>query len=239
MSNTLRIAHCSDIHLDSDDSAGDVTQRAFAAALAQMQTHAPDLLLIAGDLFDTNEASAETIHWAMETLGGQPFPVVMIPCNHDCMEEGAIYRRHDFNDIANVDLLTSADGELVRVPELGVVVWGKGMLRHSADYWPLGGHPARPTDCQWYLGLGHGMFVPRGEQSHRASPIHMHEIEASPFDYLALGHHHAAMELVSDGTIAAYSGSPTDTLGRGATYVVVDLAVGQEPSLKIHAVDGL
>jgi DNA repair exonuclease SbcCD nuclease subunit len=62
----------------------------------------------------------------------------------------------------------------------------------------------------------------------------MHEIEANPCDYLALGHHHAAMELVSERATAAYSGSPTDTLGRGATYVIADLADGQAPSVNIH-----
>jgi exonuclease SbcD len=236
MTDTLRIAHCSDVHLDGDGMASDFTRRAFASALAAMYAHAPDLLMIAGDLFDTNDASAETIAWAMAALGGLPFPVVMIPGNHDCMEEGAIFRRHDFNEIANVDLLTAADGELVRVDVLGIAVWGKGMVRHGVEYQPLGGCPPRPSDCQWYLGLGHGLFVPPGEQTHRASPIHLHEIEASPFDYLALGHHHAAMELVSDGVSAAYSGSPTDTIGRGATYVIADLAAGRAPCVNVHNV---
>lgn len=234
MTDTLRIAHCSDIHLDGDGVARDATRRAFAAALAEMQSHAPDLLLIAGDLFDTNDASVETIHWAMAALGGQPCPVVMIPGNHDCMEEGAIFHRHNFNGIANVDLLASADGELVRVEALDVAVWGRGMVRHAPVYQPLAGCPPRPAGCRWYLGLGHGLFVPPGEQTHRASPIHMHEIEASPCDYLALGHHHAAMELVSERATAAYSGSPTDTLGRGATYVIVDLADGQAPCVNVH-----
>jgi DNA repair exonuclease SbcCD nuclease subunit len=170
----------------------------------------------------------------MEILAGQPFPVVMIPGNHDCMQGDAIFRRHDFNAIPNVDLLASADGELVRVEALDMAVWGKGMVNHVQDYQPLGGCPPRPADCRWYLGLGHGMFVPHGEQTHRASPIHMHEIEANACDYLALGHHHAAMELVNERATAAYSGSPTDTLGRGATYVIADLADGQAPSVNIH-----
>lgn len=239
MTATLRIAHCSDIHLDGDGSTGEYYRHAFAAALAEMWTHTPDLLMIAGDLFDTNDASVETISWAMEVLGGQPFPVVIIPGNHDCMEEDAIFQRHDFNVIPNVDLLASADGELVRVEALDIAVWGKGMVTHARDYQPLGGCPPRPEGCVWYLGLGHGMFVPHGEQTHRASPIHMHEIEANPCDYLALGHHHAAMELVNGRATAAYSGSPTDMLGRGATYVIADLADGKAPSVNIHTLGGV
>jgi DNA repair exonuclease SbcCD nuclease subunit len=64
----------------------------------------------------------------------------------------------------------------------------------------------------------------------------MREIEESPCDYLALGHHHAAMELVNDRAIAAYSGSPTDDVGRGATYVVVDLVAGGAPALTVHTI---
>ena len=199
-----------------------------------MRGHHPDLMLLAGDLFDSNRASPETIAWAMDVLARQPFPIVMIPGNHDCMEPGAIYARHDFDAIPNVRMLADPRGRIVRLPELGVVAWGKGMVEHAPHYRPLEGCPARPTGCRWYLGLAHGLFVPRGGQTDRSSPIHMREIETSPCDYLALGHHHAAMELVTERSIAAYSGSPTDKIGRGATYAMVDLSVNDAPVLTIH-----
>lgn len=243
MPDRLRIAHCSDIHLDGDGhrqsdgaDARAALRGAFDTALAAMRAHGPDLMLLAGDLFDANDATAETIEWAMETLGRQPFPVVMIPGNHDCMTEDAIYRRYDFNRIPNVTMLAAPEGALARIEALGVAVWGKGMVEHSRAFKPLAGCPDRPGDCRWFLGLGHGIFVPHGEDSYRSSPIHMGEIEASPCDYLALGHHHAAMELVTDRAMAAYSGSPTDEVGRGATYVVVDLVAGGLPALDVHTV---
>jgi len=233
-----RIAHCSDIHLDgNDDHGGAACRDAFMRGLKAMRGHRPDILMIAGDLFDSNTATADTIQWAMETLGQQPFPVVMIPGNHDCMEADAIYRRYDFKRIANVDMLASEAGGVVRYDGLGLAVWGKGMVDHSPDYSPLAGCWDRPADCRWYLGMGHGMFVPHGAYSDRSSPIHMREIEDNPCDYLALGHHHAAMELVSDKAAAAYCGSPTDTIGRGATYVIVDLPMDAAPAVTVHAID--
>jgi DNA repair exonuclease SbcCD nuclease subunit len=241
MTETLRIAHCSDIHLDPEsrgDNARNGRQRAaFATALQAMAAHRPDLLLLAGDLFDSNAASAETIRWAMEALGALPFPVIMIPGNHDCMEEGAIYRWHDFNRIPNVRLLAAEQGEIARLPDLGVAAWGRGMVEHTPDYQPLAGRPGRPNGCRWYLGLAHGLFVPHGGDTHRSSPIHIAEIESADCDYLALGHHHAAMELVSDKATAAYSGSPTDSIGRGATYVIAELAVTRPPAVAVHLVD--
>jgi len=243
MPDRLRIAHCSDIHLDGDGHCLNVgadarasLRGAFDGALAAMRAHRPDMLLLAGDLFDANVATAETIEWAMETLGRQPFPVAMIPGNHDCMTEDAIYRRYDFNRIPNVTMLAAPAGEVARIEALDIAVWGKGMIEHSRAFQPLADCPDRPDDCQWFLGLGHGIFVPHGEDTHRSSPIHMREIEESPCDYLALGHHHAAMELVNDRAIAAYSGSPTDDVGRGATYVVVDLVVGGPPALTVHTI---
>jgi sirohydrochlorin ferrochelatase len=65
----------------------------------------------------------------------------------------------------------------------------------------------------------------------------MQEIEDSPCDYLALGHHHAAMELVTPRVAAAYSGSPTDSIGRGATYVVVELGAARPAALRVHMIE--
>jgi len=240
MTDTLRIAHCSDVHLDPESpgtGARNTRQReAFAVALQAMAAHRPDLLLLAGDLFESNGAGVDTIHWAMETLGRLPFPVIMIPGNHDCMDERAIYRRHDFNRVPNVRLLAAEQGEIARLPDLGVAAWGKGMVEHAPEYRPLAGCPGRPENCRWFLGLAHGLLVPHGGDTHRSSPIHMADIESSACDYLALGHHHAAMELVSDKATAAYSGSPTDSVGRGPTYVIADLSVAQPPSVAVHVV---
>ena len=238
----LRIAHCSDIHLDGGSSSdrgqspdpNDRYRAGFARALREMSDHRPDLIAIAGDLFDSNRAPTGTVEWAMHTLGQLPCPVVMIPGNHDCLEAGGIYRRYDFNAIDNVTLLLAQDGELASFPGLGVAAWGRGMSDHHPDYRPLAGCPERPAGAQWYLGLGHGIFVPRGEDTHRSSPVRMEDIDASPCDYLALGHHHAALDVGGEATAAAYCGSPTDDFGRGETYVVVDLESGREAAVKIH-----
>lgn len=225
-------------HADGGD-ARTALRAAFAEALAAMRRHDPDiLLLVAGDLFDANDATAETIEWSMAELGRQPFPVAMIPGNHDCMTGDAIYRRYDFNGIGNVSMLSDPDGGVMEIEGLDLAVWGKGMIDHAPDYFPLAGCPGRPGGRRWYLGLGHGIFVPHGESTSRSSPIAMQDIEDSPCDYLALGHHHAAMELVTDKATAAYSGSPTDTIGRGPTYVIADLATGAAPRVRVHTVAG-
>ena len=235
MADRLRVAHCSDIHLSGGPE--DPARAAFARALAAMRRRGPDLLLLAGDLFDANSVPEDAAEWAMDVLARLPFPVAMIPGNHDCMAQDGIFRRFDFGAIPNVSMLADEPGSFVEPPGLGASVWGRGMASHSPGFLPLAGVPARSPSSRWHLGMGHGFFVPRGEEAGRSSPIRMEEIEASGLDYLALGHHHAAMELVGPGFCAAYSGSPTDDLGRGATYAMVDLCSGLPPSLAIHLVD--
>jgi DNA repair exonuclease SbcCD nuclease subunit len=230
----LRIAHCSDIHLSG--GAADPCRAGFARALAAIRARSPDLMLLAGDLFDTNTVPDETVLWAMDALAALPFPVAMIPGNHDCMVAGGVYRRFDFGAIANVVFLGDEPGSVVALPALDAVVWGRGMVDHAPTFRPLAGIPARPPGARWSLGLGHGIFVPRGEQTYRSSPIRMEEIEASGFDYLALGHHHAAMDLATPKICAAYSGSPTDTLGCGPSYAMVELAGPGAAVLRIEVV---
>lgn len=237
----LRIAHCSDIHLDASAHTGATTDNdhyraGFVRVLERMLAHQPDLVLIAGDLFDSNRATHDTIEWAMSRLGEIPRPVVMIPGNHDCLEENAIYRRYRFGDIENVTALLDEDGELVTLPALEVAVWGRGMVDHHPGYVPLAGCPDRPAQVRWYLGLGHGIFVPCGESTHRSSPVRMEDIDASPCDYIALGHHHAALEVSSETTAAAYCGSPTDRFGQGETYIIAELETGSPARVKIHEV---
>jgi DNA repair exonuclease SbcCD nuclease subunit len=243
MIRKLRIAHCSDIHLDGDahdhSSAGGGDSQirgAFSRALKEMRAHNPDMMLLAGDLFDSNSAATDTITWAMSILEEQPFPIVMIPGNHDCMTEDAIYRRHDFNQISNVTNLTAELGEVAYIDSLSTAVWGRGMIDHSPDYNPLEGCPERPENCKWYFGMGHGIHVPHGGDTSRSSPIHMSQLEESPCDYLALGHHHAALELINDKATAAYSGSPTDDVGLGATYIIIDVASGAPTTVAVNAV---
>ena len=238
----LRVAHCSDIHLDASihegaDGNDDYYRAAFESVIGAMLSHSPDMVLVAGDLFDANTASDFTISWAMETLASVAVPVALIPGNHDCMEHDAIYRRYNFGGIANVTALLAEQGELVRFEDLGVCVWGRGMADHHPGYAPLAGCPEKPPDIDWFIGLGHGIFVPRGGETHRSSPVRMEEIDASPCDYIALGHHHAALDVSSENTAAAYCGSPTDPVGGSETYVIVDFEPGAATQPKFHNVD--
>ena len=143
---TLRIAHASDVHLDTDYfggeanlSARDFYRGVFRALLDHVISHEPQLFLLPGDLFDSNRASEGTVEWCMQALAELPFPVVMIPGNHDCLAPGGIFQQYDFSKVPNVEMLLAPEGELRELPGLGAVVWGKGMVEHEPEYSPLQG----------------------------------------------------------------------------------------------------
>ena len=56
----------------------------------------------------------------------------------------------------------------------------------------------------------------------------------SACDYIALGHHHAALDVSGETTAAAYCGSPTDPFGIGETYAIVDLTTDEGTRVEIH-----
>ena len=241
MRRPLKIAHGSDIHLDSDFYEGgenfalrDYHRGVFRTLLDRMVVQAPHLMLLPGDLFDSNRASQDTILWAMEQLAGLPFPVVLIPGNHDALEPGAIFLRHDFGRIGNVRMLTAAEGESVALPELEIAAWGKGMVEHTPEYSPLGGLP-EPAAERWNLALGHGIYVGKEGFSYRSSPVEARQIEASGYDYIALGHHHALLNVSAQGTAAYYSGSPVPiSKSSPGTFLTVTLADGQPAQVDTH-----
>ena len=149
--------NCSDIHLDSDRGEQAHYKDGLAAVLDAGLSAGAELTLLAGDLFDTNEATEETIAWAKALFAAHPHPIVMIPGNHDCLTPEGIFSRHDFDTVPNVEMLAHPDGEMRVLASLEVAVWGRGMTDHNPGYLPLAGAVDRPEGVQWYLGLGHGI----------------------------------------------------------------------------------
>jgi len=240
----LRLAHASDIHLDTDFHDGsphlvlrDKYRRIFASLLERIMEQDPDVLLIPGDLFDSNRPSSETVTWAMERLAALPLPVVMIPGNHDCLEDNGVYRRYDFSALPNVTLLAAPEGESSLLVSHAMALWGRGMVAHTPEFQPLQGLPA-PRPGLWNIALGHGIYVGASGMSYRSSPILSTQIAASGYDYIALGHHHALRDVSEAGTTAWYSGSPMPiSPGSSGTFLITDLRLDQPARVTVHSLE--
>jgi len=217
----LRVLHTADVHLDSD-GYGDAGQQAahaehgrrvFQRIIDRALTDQVDLVLIAGDLFDHNRVSDETVAFVRTELDRLRRPVVILPGNHDCLRTNAIYDRHDFTARArHVHVIHRLNGQTIDFPELDVVVWGRAMEEHEPEFRPLAHIPGR-DDRRWSLAMAHGFFYEERQRPDRSSPIFADEVRDSGWDYIALGHHHVRTD-VSQGRVAAcYAGAPVMAWG--------------------------
>ena len=220
MRRSLRVLHTADLHLDGD-LYGNVEQQAaqqqrerrvFQQVVERALADDVDLVLIAGDLFDHNRPSDETVAFVRAELARLRQPVVLLPGNHDCLEANGVHARHDFTaGASHVHVIRRLDGEVVEFPELDAIVWGRGMQEHVPSFQPLAHIPRRDTG-RWSLAMAHGFFYEEGERPERSSPILAEEIRDTGWDYVALGHHHRQTDVSRPGVAAWYAGAPGTVL---------------------------
>jgi DNA repair exonuclease SbcCD nuclease subunit len=231
------------VHLDCDGYGSAAEQaaqrdrgrRVLRRIVDQTLADEVDLLLIAGDLFDHNRVSEETVGFARAELGRLRQPVVILPGNHDSLYANAIYDRHDFSaGASHVQVIRRLEGETIEFPELDLVVWGRAMEEHEPQFQPLAHIPPR-DQRRWCLALGHGFFYAERQRRERSSPIFADEIRDTGWDYVALGHHHVQAD-VSQGAVAAYyAGAPAiDGDGRLAHGAVLRVDFSAEEGIKVQ-----
>ena len=227
----LRVLHTADVHLDSDGYGSPAQQAAhaergravFRGIVDRALTDRADLLLIAGDLFDHNRVSDETVAFVRAELDRLRQPVVILPGNHDALYTNAIYDRHDFGSGAShVHVIRRLNGETLDFPELDAVVWGRAMEEHTPQFQPLAFIPGR-DGRRWHLAMAHGFYYADRQRPDRSSPIFGDEVRDTGWDYVALGHQHVRTD-VSQGRVAAhYAGTPVGDSGDG-TVLRIDFS---------------
>jgi DNA repair exonuclease SbcCD nuclease subunit len=217
--------HTSDVHIAGDE----ISMQGLRSVVTKAVEAEVDILLIAGDLFDSSRVRDDAVALTVEELKRLDCPVVVIPGNHDCVDQRSIYHRIDLTAAGDhVYFAGNPEGEELLFEDLSLVVWARGIENHEPLHRPLAGYaPGDPT--YWRVVVTHGHYVPSGEQSDRSSPIMQEEIGQLECDYLALGHWHRFVD-VSEGDVTAfYSGSPWEgggADGPGVNLVTLDPGVG-------------
>jgi DNA repair exonuclease SbcCD nuclease subunit len=200
----LVVLHTSDLHLGGRWHRGDefTTLRAVLAAAHDV---AADVLILAGDIFDTHRAPEHVIETSARMLDDAGARVVILPGNHDPATPEAIYRRSSYADLPDVSILGVTAEDSIEFPALGLEIAGIPHRTYD-DMRPLA--PPRARTQRRRIVTAHGHWVRGPQDEHRAWLIHDHEIAASDADYVALGHWDVAQP-VGDGSVPAfYSGSP-------------------------------
>lgn len=215
----LRILHTSDLHL-GEETYGCDRLEALVEAATGINVH---LVIVAGDLFESNRVSDNAVSFILQQLYRFQVPVILLPGNHDCLVNDSIYRRESFSKpVDSIQVFKDLNGETFSFPELDAAVWGRPLGDYAGDLHPLAGIPPRSSE-RWQIAVVHGWFADISPSLKRFSfPITEEEVDNCGRDYVALGHC-PTFTCVSDARIKAYySGSATQT----GTFAVVDFLDG-------------
>lgn len=206
----MRILHAADLHLDSA-FAGLAEEK---AALLRQESrdilrrmvdwandHAVDVMLLSGDLFDSDRMYSQTARTLAQALARFRGRIFLSPGNHDFYAPGSGYDAVDWPE--NVHIFTSRRPQTVLLRSLNASVTGAAFT--TAEEWePFDGASFSGGDAPIRLGVLHGE-VTRGESKYRAIPPA--EIEKTNLTYLALGHVHRCAGVQRAGNTAyAYPG---------------------------------
>ncbi|HUP55609.1 MAG TPA: DNA repair exonuclease [Methylomirabilota bacterium] len=223
----LRIIHTADVHLgarhdDLGEQASAQRERQFAAFRATIDlalAEKVDILLIAGDLFDSNvqpKRSVERVAAELKRLAESKIRTVVIPGTHDCYDRSSIYRAYDLKTLAGStaddDLVTvlTPDQPSVHLTACDVVVHGPVFATKRAPHSPLRDLAGNPggSPATWRIGMVHGSIAIPGKTERDDVVFTTDEIAATGFDYLALGHWHSSQQSRAGGVTYAYAGAP-------------------------------
>ena len=222
----LRLLHTADVHLgarhaDLGEQAAAQRERQFRAFTATIDlalTEKVDLVLIAGDLFDSNtqpRRSVERVAAELKRLALASIRTVILPGTHDVYDRASIYRAFDVSALAGVTpesemiVVLTPDRPEIDYPILDVVIYGRLFATKRAPHSPLAGFRGGTTAQRaWRIGMIHGaLAIP--ERTDRDDVVFTtEEIAASDLDYLALGHWHSVKRGKAGGVTYAYSGAP-------------------------------
>ena len=168
--------------------------------------HHVDAVLVAGDVFETNAVSNETIHGLIQAM--EPFkgPWVLLPGNHDPALAESVWSRIEYlGRPANLHIALTADAIVLSDGSL-VVLPAPLLRRHEPEditsEWDTISTPAGAIR----VGLGHGSIENRlPGKAEAPNPIAEDRENLARLDYLALGDWHGTVQISSR---TWYSGTP-------------------------------
>jgi exonuclease SbcD len=168
---------------------------------------AVDLVLIAGDLFDSNAVSSSLVDEAVAQLKRlAPIPVCILPGTHDCYDASSVYRRPEFRDIPHIHIFTD-EMRSISFPELDLTVYGKANLHPTGTESPLMGLE-KTEETTYHVAMAHGEMAIEGKFAGDYYPIEGREIAACGMNYVALGHWHRYADFSQGEVKAFYCGAP-------------------------------
>ena len=208
-----KILHIGDIHLDSPFSLFDVEKSqarrrelrgTFSTVMMYAKMKGADLVIIAGDLFDSEFVTKETMNLIVSQFASLPdCKFVITPGNHDPATAKSAYLKTKFPE--NVYIFKSENVEKISFDDIGVDVYGFAYVEEKYEQNPLA-EKFLLDEAKINIFVAHTDIYNRNSTY---CPMKPEEFASFGFDYAALGHVHAGGNIEKEGkTYYAYCGCP-------------------------------
>ena len=208
--------------------------------------HAAQFIVVAGDVFESNQLSRQTLMRTLDALQSLPVPIFLLPGNHDPLNGASIFSSPEFERCAeHIHILTDylpvpltvANGAMVEV------VGAPWRSKHpNGDLCAELAANLAPAAGVVRVAVAHGQVDVLAPDTSRPEIIALADAEAAiaddKFHYLALGDRHSLTEVGGSGQIW-YSGAPVATAFDEVDpnkALLVDLAVNGACSVQALAV---
>ena len=226
----LKVLHTGDLHLDTafaslDERQAQIRKNEMRAAFTSMMTYARmngmDLILMAGDIFDNQYVTRETVQLMVREFEKFEGFVCITPGNHDYADTDSVWRRTVFP--GNVHIFSEAKLESIVFPELGCTVWGYGFTGRDLYDNLIRGRKVEDPETVNLLVCHCDLLTDSSN-----APVKEADIAAFGADYAALGHWHNPPK---SGERWAYCGcleprNFTENGPKGACVVEIDKTGG-------------
>lgn len=171
-----------------------------------------EFIVVAGDIFESNQVDRKTIFKACEAMAGIPMPIYLLPANHDPLDAGSVYRSKLWKDRrpANVHVLDAAGQPLVVRQGIEVVGAPWTSKRPLNDLVAASASMLNQETGVVRVMVGHGAVDQLSPDRDNPAVIRVADAEKSlregRYHYLALGDRHSLTSIGATGRIH-YSGT--------------------------------
>jgi DNA repair exonuclease SbcCD nuclease subunit len=180
------------------------------------EEHDAAFIVVAGDVFESNQLSRQTVLRTLEALKAVSVPVFLLPGNHDPLDAASIFSTQEFQQ-ASTHIIVIRDDEPIPVPGIpGVEVMGAPWRtkRPSSDLCADLVEKLKPSEDVLRIAVAHGQVDTMSPDTSRPDIISLETMESAINDrrihYLALGDRHSVTNVGTTGRIW-YSGAPVAT----------------------------
>jgi DNA repair exonuclease SbcCD nuclease subunit len=203
--------------------------------------HEAQFVVVAGDVFESNQVDRQTVVRALEAMDSVPVPLFLLPGNHDPLDAATVYRSATFSAKKPENVLVLEDSQPIEpAGAQGVEVVG-APWDSKRPFTDLAGslfaalEPSPPDVTR--IAVAHGVVDTLAPDPDAPALIRVADAEKALGDgrihYLALGDRHSATDVGGTGGIW-YSGTPVATdFGEQAPgrVLLVDVAPGSPPQV--------